>query len=758
MDDNNILVNFSFDDSSIGRESSITSRLKQVGGGWKERKKLRKIIKRDLEQNIPGTIKPEFNTTITQKNRSENTVSKKEINNNHNNPSNAPVNDFSSFIGMGLNPDLVLNMKNKLGVEKPTTIQSKAIPIILSSVINKNNQDNKQNKQVDVIIQAETGSGKTLTYLLPIIHRMINATIEINNNNSNKNIDGNMRLSRFLGTFAIILAPTRELANQILSVLNSLTSLPNSKFSNCHINHWIVPGLIIGGEKKKAEKARLRKGVNILVCTPGRLLDHLQNTRSFVVEGLRWLILDEADRLLELGFEETLKEILKLLEERINNNDSNNTGKSNSRDNLLSSSFLPQKRQTILCSATLRDDVRRLADHSLVDPIFIGGDSKENSNEESSIKYSNPIQLKHKYAITPAKLRLVTLTAILKSIFENEKDAKFKKNSKVVVFMTCCDSVDFHFDLFNNSKEMDENYHGYVDDDDDGSIGSSNTFILNTTLFQLHGNLSQEIRIKTFNKFCQAKSGILFCTDVAARGLDLPDVTNIIQYDAPTDLKSYVHRAGRTARLGKDGEAIIFLLPSEIEYIDVLKAQGVIAEQIKIENILETLASFDDKKKEYEFKAQEIQLQFERYVLSNEKSIELAQRAFISHVRAYATHPSSEKHIFHPRNLHLGHIAKSFALREAPSNIKLKNVYLERDRDRDRGNIVEDRRDTRNNQKKRRYDSDDNSSKLKGNIFYNIKKIKLGAINEFSTGDYDDMIGPTTRRKKKNTVVKKNKN
>src|SRR5947208_10043439 len=129
---------------------------------------------------------------------------------------------------------------------------------------------------------------------------------------------------------------------------------------------------------------------------------------------------------------------------------------------------------------------------------------------------------------------MIILKEILKSNFENEKCESLKKNDnrngrKVVVFMSCCDSVDFHFDLFNGSKEINENNYDYVDDndddDDDDDIGKSSSSILKTIIFQLHGNISQEIRIKTFNKFCREKSGILFCTDVAARGLDLPDVT-----------------------------------------------------------------------------------------------------------------------------------------------------------------------------------------------------------------------------------------
>ncbi|CAB4406736.1 unnamed protein product [Rhizophagus irregularis] len=740
---NNLILNLVTENSSDNERASLRSKLKNIGGGWKEKKKFRKFLKKEIQNNSTDkhkffqksttTIAVNNNNSIQENNLNsqKNLINKSQIissifsynpeipnvrydNNSKqmdHKPSNAPIDDTSSFKSMGLDNDLVENMKNKLGVEKPTNIQSKAIPILMSSI--------NKNVEFDVIVQSETGSGKTLTYLLPIVHRLINITIDIQNNGL---------LSRSIGTLAIILTPTRELAIQVVSVLKYLINIPPSKFTSRHLNHWIVIGNVIGGEKKQSEKARLRKGINILVCTPGRLLDHLQNTKSFLVKNLCWLILDEADRLLELGFEETLQSIIKILDEKTINSETKNQIFSSSK-------FWPKRRQIILCSATLKDDVKRLAGYTLFNPIFIGGNDDFSFIEEKSeknAKFNTPNQLKQSYIITPAKLRLVTLTAILKSTF---KQIKNLMNRKIIVFVSCCDSVDFHFDLFMNAGKINELDDENSDDDKLKNNDQSISTIIPAKIFRLHGDLTQNVRTEIFNEFSRSNSGILFCTDVAARGLDLPDVAEIIQYDPPTDLKDYVHRVGRTARLGKEGEAILFILPSEIEYINVLKSQEIFAEPVRVETLLKSLATQNKRNKnEYEVVATDIQLNFERYVLSNSKRTTLAQKAYSSHIRAYATHVSTEKHIFHVKKLHLGHIAKSFGLREAPSNVN--------------NNLVSSKKlDNKNDHKKEKI-----FNKEKRNSYddqKNIKKRNFEIMNEFSVGNYGSMIGPTTKRKRK---------
>ncbi|KAG1077707.1 hypothetical protein G6F42_024668 [Rhizopus arrhizus] len=281
-----------------------------------------------------------------------------------------------------------------------------------------------------------------------------------------------------VGTVAIILTPTRELAQQVLGVLTTLVNLPRPKDENVRRLHWIVPGIVIGGDSKAKEKARLRKGVNVLVSTPGRLLDHLENTKSFDISNLKWLVLDEADRLLDLGFEETLKKIMNIIDERTKQ------GGSLKYKQLMTSKFWPKKRQTVLCSATLRDDVKELAGWSLEKPAFVSGtDSKRdasavlstdttmatsNQEETEEMKFTTPNQLKQSYTIVPAKLRLITLLALLRSCFYDKRQKK-SMNSKVIVFFSCCDSVDFHYDLFAHAGKpiMDEDSDDEDDDEDD---------------------------------------------------------------------------------------------------------------------------------------------------------------------------------------------------------------------------------------------------------------------------------------------------
>ncbi|KAI7858398.1 P-loop containing nucleoside triphosphate hydrolase protein [Circinella umbellata] len=651
--------------------------------------------------------------------------------------------DNTTFTGLGIDPDLCTCLNSKLGVQVPTNVQRKAIPTLLGpsrTVRDATIPDH----DVDVVVQAETGSGKTLTYLIPVVNRLVAASTVTD--------DYSGFGDRTIGTVAIILTPTRELAQQVLQVLQKLVNVPRSQ--DIKRLHWIVPGLLIGGENKNKEKARLRKGVNILVSTPGRLLDHLENTKSFDVRQLRWLILDEADRLLDLGFEETLTKIIKLLNERTIADVKYQTS--------LSQKFWPAKRQNVLCSATLRDDVKHLAGVALDRPVFVSGNAiKEGIDdvEDHVEKYSTPNQLKQTYIITPAKLRLVTLTAMIRSCFWDAQRRK-PKSSKVIVFLSCCDSVDFHYTLFGHAGSQDDEEE--ENDDDEGNDDENDTMhkaldkimgnkkkatkkqtidedddekkidpgyltseLLNDVpVYRLHGDMDQKSRTRSYNLFSQSSSGVLLCTDVAARGLDMPNVDRIIQYDPPTDLKDYVHRVGRTARLGKAGSASLFLLPSEMEYIDILKAQDLFPESVTVENVLSTLTT----KQDYHTPAQILQNKMEQFILKDEDNVMLARKAYWSSMRAYATHGSAEKHIFHVRKLHLGHMAKSFGLREAPSSIqvasKAKKKKVAR-QERMPGNKAIKKA---NPMKKRAYDH----------------------ASEFAITSADSLpTGPTTRQKKK---------
>jgi ATP-dependent RNA helicase DDX31/DBP7 len=530
------------------------------------------------------------------------------------------------------------------------------------------------------------------------------------------------QVHRASGLFAIILAPTRELCKQISTVLESLLRCA----------HWIVAGNVIGGEKKKSEKARLRKGLNILVATPGRLADHLDNTKVLDVSRVRWLVLDEGDRLMELGFEEAIRGIVSKLEER--SNESKATGTPEVQG-------LPSRRTTIMCSATMKMTVHRLGEISLRDAVHIKADAIDGSSavagepdaarseeaesgrkkEQGEGEFVAPAQLQQTYAMVPPKQRLVTLAALLKRLFVR------KGSMKAIVFLSCADSVDFHFDLFarpqstpatiasnasvhpnvpsianeGNSTTLDNGIspaEGRPTSDPQHfpaapasppiptvSPAPTLTSMQNPhlALYKLHGSLAQPLRTATLAAFARSVHPcILLCTDVASRGLDVPNVDVVIEYDPPFSADDHLHRVGRTARAGREGRAVIFLMPGPEEgYVDVLKkgyrdGLGRGLRRTDAEELLrkgfgqvQSNGVKGSRGGDWEDRATEWQLQMERWVIGDPAAREMARKAFVSHVRAYATHVAQEREFFDVKELHLGHLAKAFALRERPGHM-----------------------------------------------------------------------------------------
>ncbi|KAF9653839.1 DEAD-domain-containing protein [Thelephora ganbajun] len=615
-------------------------------------------------------------------------------------PSNAPL-DSSTFEGLGLDPLLVQHLATKMGIAKPTSIQRAALPVLLPE------RDPSGEPSRDVFIQSQTGSGKTFSFLLPIVQDLLP-------------LSSLSYIDRSIGTLAVIIAPTRELASQISEVLDALLKLRLRPVNNTgedsnapRLTRWLVSGLLIGGSTRAHEKARLRKGLPILVATPGRLLDHLQKTSSFNIGKCRWLVLDEADRLMELGFEDTIRGIIQGLDSRrkltIQAVDEGKSAEVGGWD-------WERQRRTILCSATIREDVQKLAGTALKNPIVIKAFEYNNSHAlskqdvitskstaSSSTNLTPPSQLSQKYVTVPLKLRLVALISLLRSILSQSRGG----TTKIIVFLSCTDSVDFHWNLLGSasmggeSAESDESSSSDDEGDrktkpNEGRIAVASPLLPSTSIYRLHGSMPQPTRLASIKGFSTKSkdqksqgSAILLCTSVASRGLDLPFVKAVIQYDLPTEggATEYVHRVGRTARAGKGGEAWCFVAPSEKAWVEWVEGKmGTTAEgggdeeksKIQLESVAVDAVlkkGFGGKGTEYEERATEVQLAFERWVLKG-KNAELARKAFTSHMRAYATHPSDEKHIFHVRHLHIGHLAKSFALREAPGAITSHPSHL----------------------------------------------------------------------------------
>merc|ERR1719486_189760 len=338
---------------------------------------------------------------------------------------------------------------------------------------------------------------------------------------------------------------------------------------------------------RRQEADKLCKGVNTLVATPGRLLDHMQNTKGFVFHNLVNLTIDEADRILEVGFEEEMNMIIKLL---------------------------PKKRRTALFSATQTRKVADLARLSLSKPVFVEVKSTDNV---ATVK-----GLTQGYVVCNADQRFLLLFTFLQK----------NKDKKVMVFMSACNSVKFHDELLN-----------YID----------------VPVQSIHGQKKQGARIATFHQFCNADKGILVCTDVAARGLDIPKVDWIVQYDPPDEPKEYIHRVGRTARgAGGKGKALLFLMPEEMQFLRYLKAAGVPVN-------------------EYTFpqnKVSNIQSQLERIIENNYHLHRSSRDAYRSYLHAYAAH--SLKQCFKVDNLDLQKVAKSFGFAAPPKvelNLKAKS-------------------------------------------------------------------------------------
>ena len=646
-------------------------------------------------------------------------------------PSNAPLSsELDTFTSLGLSRSLAAHLLNKMHIKAPTAIQSKAVTQLVKD-------------DSDAFIQAETGSGKTLAYLLPIVQRLIQISEDMRQHKSEGEGAG---LSRHSGLFAIILAPTRELSKQISTVLEALLGCA----------HWIVAGTVIGGEKKKSEKARLRKGLNVLVATPGRLADHLNNTEVLDVSNVRWLVLDEGDRLMELGFEQDIQKIVSVLNLRM---------RKTRKEEM---PWLPEKRTTVLCSATMKMDVQKLGEISLKDAAHIAA---EKSQEElaGDKGFSAPAQLKQSYAVVPGKLRLVTLVAILRRAF-----ARRGSVMKTIVFLSCADSVDFHFELLTRADKAGKDEK--VEEDDSkktspvasknphdrkirqgNTIDESRTSGLGTAfsakdnpvkLFRLHGSLPQAIRTSTLQAFTDSKDpAVLICTDVASRGLDLPNVDFVIEYDPPFSKDDHLHRIGRTARAGRDGRALIFLQPGGEEgYVNILQdgrrdtGRGLTrhdADELLKKGFSASVGVVNNR--EWEDRATEYQLDVERWALANPKHLEQARRAFQSHIRAYATHVASERGIFDLKTLHLGHLAKAFALRDRPGSINVPGLRPGKDsgaknKEARRSKAVGEARSSATGSKRSAEDSVHDSEAHDAARKMRAKMKAMGGASEFNLG------------------------
>jgi ATP-dependent RNA helicase DeaD len=366
------------------------------------------------------------------------------------------------FSDLGLSESTLAAITKK-GFEEPTEIQAKAIPLLLES-------------DKDIIAQAQTGTGKTAAFGLVFTDKLT---------------PGKQKAPQ-----AIVLAPTRELAVQISEELNSLKG--EKRLS-------IIP--VYGGQSFSLQQRHLRQGVDIVVGTPGRIMDHLDRG-TLKIDKIEYFVLDEADEMLNMGFIEDIEKIL---------------------------TYAPKERKVLLFSATMPRRISDLAKKYMKDPIMLKTKTEDIANNKVDQIY-----------------------------FEVSERDKFEALCRIVDM-----EDDFYGIVFCRTKVDSDRVAKSL-----GDRGySSEAF---------HGDISQDRREKILKNFKQRKTEILVATDVAARGIDVQDLTHVINYSLPQNSESYVHRIGRTGRAGKDGKAITLITPSESRKLRMFehRAKATITKQV----------------------------------------------------------------------------------------------------------------------------------------------------------------------------------
>lgn len=360
------------------------------------------------------------------------------------------------FNKLGLHPNILKGIR-EIGFEKPTPVQEQAIPPILNGQ--------------DVIATAQTGTGKTAAFMLPILHRLL------------------MVPRHKRGVRALVLSPTRELALQSTDHLKKLSRYVPLRGE-----------AIFGGVSMQPQINALKQGLDIISATPGRLLDHVYEGR-IDFGTLEIFVLDEADRMMDMGFMPDVQRII---------------------------SLLPPKRQNLIFSATISDDIMKLSNKICKDPaiIRVGGSGSRPPSKIRQLLY--PVAREQK---TELLLRLLSDGQHMSSVI-----------------------------IFTRTKiGADRLAH---------TLQRNN---LRTSI--IHGDKSQNQRLHALQHFKQGKSQVLVATDVAARGIDIQDISHVVNFDVPHNPEDYVHRIGRTGRVEAEGDALTLVAPDEEELVTAIEKE-----------------------------------------------------------------------------------------------------------------------------------------------------------------------------------------
>ena len=433
------------------------------------------------------------------------------------------INTFNDF-NLGSE---VLKAISAMGFEEPTPIQERTIPVLLSGK--------------DVVGQAQTGTGKTAAFGIPIIERMDRTVFSVQ---------------------AIILTPTRELAVQVAEEMNKL-----GKFKKT----LALP--IYGGTSIERQITALKKGVQIVVGTPGRVIDHIQRG-TLRLKDVKIVVLDEADEMLDMGFVDDITTILK---------------------------ETPEARQTLLFSATMPEEILRISKRYMRNPEKV-------------------------------KIALDTLTApkINQIFYEVRPAEKLEALSRLID----AEDSDLFLVFCHTKRDVDE--------------VASNLKLRGYEAEAIHGDFSQAQRDSVMKKFRESKIDVLVATDVAARGIDISNISHVVNYSIPQNPESYVHRIGRTGRAGREGVAITFVTPHEDRQLRVIQAMAKTklkkgklptAEQVmeaRTETLREKVQEFIDDKRFDTF------LKMAERLAEGIEPIELAATLLKFHLEGFAKVPERE--------------------------------------------------------------------------------------------------------------------
>ncbi|KAI9255035.1 P-loop containing nucleoside triphosphate hydrolase protein [Helicostylum pulchrum] len=487
----------------------------------------------------------------------------------------------------------ILDTLGQMGFETMTPVQSGAIPLFM--------------KNKDVVVEAVTGSGKTLSFVVPILEKLLRREDPLKNHE--------------IGS--VIITPTRELAQQIHSVFEKFV-VDNEREQDIRL------GLFIGGSTSLAEDIISFKQTKprIIIGTPGRLEELLTKSAQLVnTKELEVLVMDEADRLLDMGFSKQLSNII---------------------------AQLPKQRRTGLFSATMTDGLSELVRAGLRNPVRIVVKVEDLANK--GVVQRTPATLDIDYLVCDAEQKLLQMSRILTKELSKEDGSR-----KFIVYFATCAMVDYFYKILSRLPQLKPfSFHS------------------------LHGQMDTKRRSATYTSFTElspAIPAVLLCTDVASRGLDISDLDYVIQYDPPQDPKAFSHRAGRAGRAGRKGKATVILVRGREEvYIEFLKLRKIplqrrgyiLADHSIVDNSV--VDESDDEKATSSQVKDDSLMEFinnVRKIVKTDRDIsDRAIKAFVSWARAYSKHEAS--YIFRIKDLDLASLAMGFGLLKLPKMPELK--------------------------------------------------------------------------------------